>query len=214
MALETQTYKISSYSETPLEDYLNELSNNREEFREPEPSFSQVTNSDEPEPLSPGSGSPEPVISPVEKMDPKVLASKREFTAKFLGKNTDRAMAFLTALIADTDDVEEWKASPDDLKDLIECYYEMAVGYGWAGLPPWLNLVLCIGFTYGPRMREAYKARGINKELARRLVESETKRIIAEKEKEIQAKESAKQNAKNDSAGQEPNNSSNPNKPS
>ncbi len=173
------TYRIQPYSETPLEDLLNEMSQSRESFTAPEPKLDSI-------PDSPALPDAQPVpytdVSGVVVVDEAAIKGKRQNTAKWLGKNTDRALAFATSLIADTDDIDEWKADPDDLKDIIECYYEMCEGYGWTGLPPWLNLVLCIGFTYGPQMREAMKVRGINKELSRKAAQAEADRAIAQAE--------------------------------
>ncbi len=178
------TYRIQQYSETPLEDLLNEMSQSRESFTAPEPKLENISESisekpDATEVPTHGVGAPDAQVMVV---DEAAIKGKRQNTAKWLGKNTDRALAFATSLIADADDIDEWKADPDDLKDIIECYYEMCEGYGWTGLPPWLNLVLCIGFTYGPQMREAMKVRGINKELSRKAAQAEADRAIAQAE--------------------------------
>ena len=173
--LETPTdYKIKSYSETPLEDFLDAISQNREAFEQPEiPTVK-----------------PEPVVEPLPEVIKQTAAeikSRRENTAKWLGKNTDRAFAFLADLITNTDDIDDWKASPEDLKDIIDCYFEMCEGYGWTGLPPWINLVLCLGFTYAPTMREAVRTRGINKHLAAVALQAKADLIIAQQQKEVPA---------------------------
>ncbi len=179
------TYRIQQYSETPLEDLLNEMSNSRESFTAPEPKLVPYTDvsgaeaiSDTPEVQTQNAELDAQAIA----LKEKEIKGKRQNTAKWLGKNTDRAMAFVTSLIADDDDMDEWKASPEDLQDIIECYFEMCEGYGWTGLPPWLNLVLCVGFTYGPNFREAMKFRGINKELSRKAAQAEADRAIAQAE--------------------------------
>lgn len=202
-------YKLQ-YSETPLEDLLNEMGTDREDFQTPEVKTdiinSAESNPEHPEakpPVPPAGGDAAPVESAAEKAERR---GKQQNTAKWLGKNTDRAMAFVCSLIADSDDIEEWKAQPDDLKDIIDCYFDMCEGYGWTGLPPWLNLVMCIGFTYGPEMREAYKIRGVNKEMAAKAARAEAEKHIAEAElrrikleqekaklKDIQDKQEAKE---------------------
>ena len=167
------SYKLTEYSETPLDDFLNEMSQSREAFENPEPIAEPI---DEPMPeVIPEKPEPPPLTD-------KERESKRQFTARFLGKNTDRAFAFLANLIADGDDTEDWKASSEDLKDVIECYYEMCVSYGWTGLPPWMNLVLCLSFTYAPILMEAKKTRGINKEITRKATQAIADKIIAEDE--------------------------------
>ncbi|MEI6435237.1 MAG: hypothetical protein WCP32_10360 [Bacteroidota bacterium] len=184
MLTANDTPQIRNYSETPLEDLLQEMSQNREDFITPEPKpidDASASMSEKPDapvtPDTPVAGASQVII-----LDAKELKGKRENTAKWLGKNTDRAMAFITSLIADTDDIEEWKAEPDDLKDIIDCYFEMCEGYGWTGLPPWLNLAMCIGFTYGPQMREAFKIRGINKAVALKAAQAEADNQMAQAE--------------------------------
>ena len=174
-------YQIKQYSETPLDDLLKEMSESREDFTNPEPK--EIPGSE----VMPGNSSadPDPVIKPPvtdqPTVDPKVIEGKRQFTAKMLAKYTDQGMAFLCALIADDDDTDAYKADGEDKKDLIECYFDMCEGYGWVNMPPWLNLIFCIGFTYGPKMQQAYKERRINKEITRKAAQAEAERTIAER---------------------------------
>lgn len=185
-----------NYSETPLEDLLQEYAADREEFNLPVSRHTPDKSPDNPPDPSAGgspsasagashespadpSGDPEPKPS-VEQA--RELKGKRQFTAKFLAKNTDRAFAFINSMIADSDDVDDWKASPEDLEDIKECYFEMCQAYGWSGLPPWLSLIMCILFTYGPAAKEAYKVRGINKEIAAKAARAEADRLIAQAE--------------------------------
>lgn len=167
------SYKLSEYSETPLDDFLNEMSQSRESFENPEP-HNEIINSPAAEII--------PEKPEIPELTEKERESKRQFTARFLGKNTDKAFAFLGNLIAEGDNIDDWKASPEDLQDVIECYYEMCVSYGWTGLPPWMNLVLCLSFTYAPILIEAKKTRGINKEITRKASQAIADRIIAEDE--------------------------------
>jgi hypothetical protein len=189
-----------SYSETPLDDLLKEYSSDREEFNlsdirpetpETPPDPDNGGTMPDTEGAAPGGPSvPKGVLPELTAEQKRELKSKREFTAKFLAKNTDRAFAFATAMIAQTDDVDEWKAAPEDVDDIQECYLEMCQAYGWSGLPPWLNLAMCLLFTYGPAMKEAVKVRGINKELAARAAREEAEKEI-EKQRRIAAEQQA-----------------------
>lgn len=209
------------YSETPLDDLLNQYAEPREDFQQPSQPQPPTPDS-QPDSLLPGqsldpeaaASDPSGVTQELTAEEKKELKGKRQFTAKFLAKNTDRAFAFLNALIADSDDVDEWKASHDDLDDIQECYFEMCQAYGWSGLPPWVSLILCLTFTYGPAMKEAFKVRGINKELAAkaaraeadRLIEAEARRLENEKrieaEKELQSEKNKNDKTQTDQPNQ------------
>lgn len=192
--LTTDNFKIKQYSETPLDDLLLEYSESREEFQAPDPKpVTPETSPDDgpkaPDPSANTADDPSGVPQRTAAEQAKELKGKRQFTAKFLAKNTDRAFAFINALIADSDDVDEWKAEPDDVKDIEECYLEMCQSYGWSGLPPWLSLIMCLLFTYGPAAKEAYKVRGVNKELAAKAARAEADRLIAQAEADRLKKE-------------------------
>jgi hypothetical protein len=192
--LETSNYRIKQYSDTPLDDFLNEFSHDREEFSTPvvqdtPPAENKtgdiVTNPDTP-------CTPEQPLVPEKKtLTEAEIKGKRQFTSNFLAKNTDRAMAFLLAMIADTDDVDEWKAEEEDLRDMKECYFEMMQTYGWGGMPPWVNLLMCILFTYGPMVREAMKVRGINKKLSEKAAQQEVDKLILEQKLAVAEKKLA-----------------------
>ena len=177
------TYRIKQYSQTPLEDLLSEMSENREDVSNPEPK--------EPAPSdttlgskTPGESGTQPSVPETPKVvvdNSKEAQGKRQFTAKMLAKYTDQGFAFVCSLLADEEDSDFYKANDEDKKDLIECYFEMCEGYGWTGMPPWLNLVFCVGFTYGPKMRQAYKDGLINKEITRKAAQAEAEQAIAER---------------------------------
>jgi len=205
------------YSETPLDDLLKEYSSDREEFnldtaKTPEPSPDMANRENKPDPDSSsylgGAADPQgvktdPAPAPAAQLSDeqkKEIKGKRDFTAKFLAKTTDKTFAFLNALIADTDDVDEWKAPPEDLNDIEKCYYEMCQSYGWSGVPPWVALIFMIGLTYGPPMREAFKVRGINKEVAARAARAEAEKLI-EQQRRIQAEKDAEAAKKVKAAG-------------
>lgn len=159
----TGTLRIKSYSDTPLEELLQEISLNREDFSDPEPPAPAADQpGDDPQPPAISS---EPASDKPEQTESEKRTA-RSNAAKFAAKNTDKGFAFVLSLIANTDDLNDWKAHPDDLDDIRDAYYEMFQAYGWGGFPPWVNLVIALGFTYGPMFREAFHVRGINRELA------------------------------------------------
>lgn len=193
--LQTNIENKIQYSETPLDDLMKEYGSDREEFnlnieKPKTPDISvEMANTEKKTDLDGasdngasdnGAAGQQGITENLTAEQKREIKGKREFTARFLAKNTDRGFAFINALIANTDDVDEWKAQPDDVKDIEECYFEMCQAYGWSGLPPWLNLAMCLLFTYGPAMKEAVKVRGINKELAEKAAKEEARRIIAE----------------------------------
>lgn len=195
-------YKIDSYSETPLEDYLKEYSSDREDFSTPIPE-NPAPASDSASPQtengpgvpSPGSGlqsEKSEIITGPSPEELKILKGKREFTAKFLAKNTDRLFAFFLSIVADDEDTEDWKANPEDVEDLREAYFEMAQSYGWGGMPPWLTLVIALGLTYGPMFPEANKVRRINKALVEKAAREEAERMAAEERARISEEKAAK----------------------
>jgi hypothetical protein len=176
--LDTANYKIKQYSDTPLDDFLRDFSQDREEFPRPDPPKTDIPEDNQPSEDPPPADQPSATAPEKPQLTEKEIRGKREFTSNFLAKNTDRAMAFLLAMVADTDDIDDWKAEPEDLKDLYECYFEMMQSYGWKGLPPWVNLVACILFTYGPVFREAFKVRGVNRALAAKAAQQEAENAI------------------------------------
>ena len=176
--LSTENYKIKQYSETPLDDLFSQLSGDREIFSPPAADETVLSDNNLNNGLIPGTeNKPDESV-----IDKKELFSKRTNTAKFLAKNTDRAMAFVCAVIAETDDPNEWKANKEDVADIQEAYFEMCQSYGWSGMPPWMNLAIALTFTYGPIMKEAVKVRGLNAEVIRRAVEAEAN-LAFEKER-------------------------------
>ncbi len=182
LTAQNTNYQIKQYSETPLDDLLKEMSESREDFTNPEPkpesSHLEVVHDSstaDPDPVT------KPPVTDQPPVDPKVIEGKRQFTAKMLAKYTDQGMAFLCALIADDDDTDAFKADADDKKDLIECYFDMCEGYGWVNMPPWLNLIFCIGFTYGPKMQQAFKERKVNQAITRKAAQAEAEQAIAER---------------------------------
>jgi hypothetical protein len=96
-------------------------------------------------------------------------------------------MAFIAAVISETDDPDEWKAHPEDVEDIQTAYFEMCESYGWSGMPPWAQLVIALTFTYGPIFKEAVKVRGINQAIAQRAAQAEADLVIEKKKKELLA---------------------------
>lgn len=191
--LTTENYRIKQYSETPLDELLKEIGEDRETFVAPEPVISAheeietVTN----ESTQDVSKTTSLIEKEPEKpaVDPKEMLRKRTSTSKFLAKNTDRAMAFVAAVISETDDPEEWKAHPEDVDDIQAAYFEMCESYGWSGLPPWAQLFIALTFTYGPILKEAVKVRGINKAVIERAAQAEAALLIEKKKKQLVVEE-------------------------
>lgn len=167
--LSTENFKIKHYSETPLDDLFNQLQTERESFTNVQSPDSDIQTESENVISNPQ------IIDNAESLElsSREINTKRQSTAKFLAKNTDRAMAFVCAMIAETDDVAEWKADSEDVIDIQTAYFEMCSAYGWTGMPPWVNLALALTFTYGPIIKEAVKVRGLNAEIIRRAVAAE-----------------------------------------
>lgn len=174
-------FKIKSYSETPLDDYLNKMSESREEFSQPEVKETEQPPTKEPvEPLSPGSAAPEPVVT--ESKTPKEVLSSRKFNAKLLATGTDSAFAFFAQIIADDDEPDDWKAKPDEKEIVIEAYLEMMVGYGWSGMPPWLAVFFAVSTTYGPKLVKAYQEKKRFRKQQAELAQAKRAQLLAEKE--------------------------------
>ncbi len=158
-------------------DFFNELNQEKENFDFDSNKFN------DPPPLVPDSLSNE---------EKKVIRSKAEKSAAFVVKHLDNGLAWGASEIALADNSDNFHASNTD-KDEMITYWTDILEANKGNIPTWLMLLISASLTYGPIYREAFKARAINKELARRAAKAEADLEIL-KQKEINRNKEQKEN--------------------
>jgi len=107
----------------------------------------------------------------------KDIRTKAEKSAAFVVKHLDNALAWGASEIALAEKSDDFKASEVDKKEMI-IYWADILEVNKGNIPNWLMLLISASLTYGPLYREAFKARAINKEIARRAAKAEAQLAI------------------------------------
>ena len=148
------------------EDFFKEMSQEKEPFEFNKEKFN------------------DPPVVVTDDLDPEVsktIRNKALKSAEFVVKHLDNALAWGASEVALAENSDEFHAPKEDKKEMIT-YWADILEANKGDIPTWLMLIISASLTYGPIYRQAFKARAINKELARRAAKAEADLII-EKEK-------------------------------
>lgn len=99
------------------------------------------------------------------KPDPKQVQKIRTKTSSLIVKYGDKGIAFLLKMIAGEGDLEDFQLDAEDRKEISEIVQQMLPTEMGQGVPPWVQLVIAIGFGYAPAVSNVIDIRKERKKL-------------------------------------------------
>ena len=113
-----------------------------------------------------------------ETLEEKGLREKRaRWEARFLANNNDKLHAFICSIIAMDEDMEDYKCTAEEIKDLENEIFEMRKD-STSHLPPWIGVLIGMLLMYGPKYKDALQDRRANKALIEKAARAEADRLV------------------------------------